>query len=175
MLSILFAQYGTIADIEIVWTLIAASGLVFSLFNLREAWQDRRALKEAKIGNGRSMIATHAVRNEAARGFIQFIFLTIGLLTMTYADPMNSLVDQPWNIIAISFVFKWGLITSAILIALKSYWSFQLRRKLRERIISNDIAGIKKVDVKGEIVVSPDSNGENKIVATLEGPLDEDE
>lgn len=174
ILSFLAAQYGTISDIEILWTLIAGSGLIFSLYNIREALRDRRAIVESNIGNGRKKIAGHALRNEAARALIQVIFLVIGILTMTYADPATINPDQPWNLTLISIVFRWGLIFSAILISLKSFWSFQLRRELRKDALLLPLTGTAVAEVTGQVTVK-ENGGDNVLTATLEGPIENQE
>jgi hypothetical protein len=86
MISFLAAQYGTVSDVELVWTIIATVGAGFSIYNLRDALKDRAALKRLHNRNGRWLLANFAIRAEAARLAIQLIFLTIGILAMLIVD-----------------------------------------------------------------------------------------
>jgi hypothetical protein len=168
MLNLLAAQYGSISDIEIVWTLIAGIGLAFSIFNVREAFADRAALKLAGVKNGRKMIADEGLLQELARTVIQAIFLTIGLLAMTYPDPPD-VSDRPWNLVLIGIVFRWGLIISASLIMLKSFGAWRLRRRLNDIQAKTLVAGPTTTEVTGQITVTPTDDDSASIVATLEG------
>jgi hypothetical protein len=129
MISFLAAQYGTVSDVELVWTIIATVGAGFSIYNLRDALKDRAALKRLHNRNGRWLLANFAIRAEAARLAIQLIFLTIGILAMLIVDAPDQL-HQPPLIVALGIVFRWGLIVSALLLTLKSYWGYSLRRTL---------------------------------------------
>jgi hypothetical protein len=125
---LLAASYGTVSDIEILWTLIAGAGVVFGIFNLRDAWGDRKELVLANIYNGRRTIANFAVRGEAARMFVQSVFVSIGVLAMLLPDPPST--DVPLKFTIFGAIFRWGLITSAAVILGKSIDSFLVRRKL---------------------------------------------
>lgn len=124
------AAYGTVADIEILFTTMAGVGLVFSIFNIIDAWHDRQALKEAGVVNGRMPLAEVALRVEIARAAVQTIFTTIGLLAMTLPETDNE-VDGPWNVVLTGIVFRWGLITAALLIFFQSIENRRLRQYLR--------------------------------------------
>jgi hypothetical protein len=177
MLSFIAAQYGNVADIEIVWTVIALFGLIFSLFNVREAFIDRKVLRIAGIKNGRKMIADYSLVSEMARASIQLIFLTIGLLAMTYPDPPDSVIDRPWNLVLIGIVFRWGLIISALLISIKSYLAWRLRNELRKNAIAGSpLEYPQKTEVTGTVTVAQnDDNNGSTIVAHLEGDVEKQE
>lgn len=127
ILNIIGAQYGTVSDIEVVWTALAGFGLAFSLFNLRDAWHDYSAL--GVLANGRRGIAVLSIKMEATRTVIQAIFFTIGISAMTIPDAPDQL-HQPTKLIVLSILFRWGLVISAILIFYQSYANYQLRRQL---------------------------------------------
>jgi len=122
---------GYVSDIEILWTLIALGGLVFSIYNIREAFNDVAALKLRKIKNGRMKIAMVGLKAELGRAIIQTIFLAVGILAMNFQDPPVQ-IHEPFKVALFRFVFQWGFILSGLILALKSYWNFQLRRDLME-------------------------------------------
>lgn len=128
VIRLLAAQYGTVSDIEIVWTLIAACGLVFAIFNLNEAFKDWRELGPRL--NGLRQIASLSLKLEATRVVIQSIFVAIGLMAMTLKDPPDQL-DLPWRVVAVTAMFRWGLVTSALLVMYQSFANFQARRVMR--------------------------------------------
>jgi hypothetical protein len=168
MLSFIAAQYGTISDIEVVWTLIALFGLIFSVFNVREALIDRKVLKISGVKNGRKMIADYSLISESARATIQTIFLVVGILAMTLADAIDS-ANAPWNVVLIGVVFRWGLILSASLISLKSFLAWRLRKELRKNIVATPINFPTTTAVTGTVVVAPnDLDNGSTIVAHLE-------
>lgn len=126
---IIAAQYGTISDIEIMFGLIALFGLIFSLYNVREAQEDIGYLRERNIGNGRMKIAVFARRAEIARATIQSIFVMLAIMAMLFPD-QPSLPNEPLKLVIYRFLFVWGLMISAALLSLKSYWNWHLRREL---------------------------------------------
>jgi hypothetical protein len=126
---VLAASYGSVEDIEILWTLIAALGLSFSLYNLREAHKDKVAVEEAKIVNGRAKIAMAVFYSEITRAVKQAVFAVIGILAATLpASP--SISGLPWKVVVASIIIKWGLILASALTAYQSYIAFQLRKDL---------------------------------------------
>lgn len=128
--NLIAAQYGTVSDIEIVWTLIALFGASFALYNWREASADLRALKVAGTKNGRLLLASTNRVMESIRVVVQTIFLTIGLLAMTIPDRPDARLDNRIEITA--FLIRWGIITASGLIAFKSFLAFRLRNELKE-------------------------------------------
>lgn len=119
---------GYVSDIEILWVLIALAGLIFSLFNLRESIIDIRELRVRRITNGRKKIAITGFKAEIGRVIIQFIFILIGVMAMTFQDAPQS--HEPFKIALFRFIFQWGLIVSSIILSLKSYWNYILRKDL---------------------------------------------
>lgn len=127
---ILGYHYGTVEDIELVWSFIALIGLVFSVFNLRDSLGDLRFLKRAGVKNGRLSVAKSNLYTELSRTIIQSIFLTIGIMALFLpAPPASSL---PPLQLAIQVAFRWGLVISASLLALNTYLSHNLRKHLTE-------------------------------------------
>lgn len=127
--ALIGAQYGNVSDIEVVWTIIAAIGLAFSIYNLRDAWRDYQAL--GVLANGRRAIAILSLKMEGTRIFIQTLFVAIGIAAMTVQDPPDQL-QRPWNVIVLSTLFRWGLVVAGILIMYQSYANYQVRKKLLE-------------------------------------------
>lgn len=126
----LAVSYGTVSDIEILWTLIALGGMGFGVYNIRDAWLDRKAIISKGTRNGRRRIATFAVRGEAARTYMQTIFALIGVLAMLLPEAPTP--GLPIKLVIFGAVFRWGLITVALVCLLKSIDSWYLRRKLNE-------------------------------------------
>lgn len=150
MLSILAAAYGSVSDIEILWTLIAIIGASFSVYNVREAFKDYRSLKDIDKKNGRGLIARATFKSECARLTIQLIFAAIGILAMFVPETVLP-PDTPFQIVAIGFAIRWGIIFTSILVSLKSYWAYQVRTELNKRLAShNEITDAK---LRGGIVV----------------------
>lgn len=127
-MSWLAAGYGPVADIEIAWTLIALSGVVLSVRNVREALDDLRATSE--ISNGRRPIAVTAMRVEVARLLIQIVFTLIGVLVMSIHDPYPA-STLTWQQAAVDIAARWGLIICSLLVLYQSIENRRLRRFLR--------------------------------------------
>lgn len=124
----LAASYGSVGDIEIMWCIIAACGLVFSLYTLVRATGDRRILIREGIGNGRRKIAAYAVFAEGARAAIQFIFLCIGVIACFL--PQSDTSALPTVQLVEIILIQWGLILSSILLTTKSVLAYILRKKI---------------------------------------------
>jgi hypothetical protein len=127
---LLGAAYGSVSDIEVMWTLIAAVGLAFSLYNMREATSDAATLRERGIANGRRILATTNVLAESARLAKQTIFLLIGIVAMFLPEVANS-ADLPTVQMLAGIFIKWGLIVASLLTTFQSYLGFRARRLLR--------------------------------------------
>lgn len=121
------AAYGSVSDMEIVWTLIAIAGAAFSVYNVRDSLADLSAL--GKRINGRRKVALVALKTEMARLAIQTIFIAIGIAAMTVPEQPDQL-DQPANVAITGMLIRWGLVISGALIAWKSWMVFRLRRQL---------------------------------------------
>jgi hypothetical protein len=121
--------YGTVSDVEILWTLISLAGVIFGAFNLWAAWGDRHALVLSRIFNGRRTVANFAIRGEIARMYVQSVFFTIGVLAMFLPEP-PPVAHLPLQYVIFGAVFRWGFITSAAVILGKSIDSFVTRRKI---------------------------------------------
>lgn len=127
-MSVLVAAYwGRISDIEIAFTLISLGGLWFSFYNLRDAYWDRRAIEGER--NGRAAIAQVAMRVEIARFVILLILASLGITAMTLRE-VPDVIDQPWNLVLIGILFRWGLIFVALLVLYQSVENRRLRQYL---------------------------------------------
>jgi hypothetical protein len=132
-MSFVAAGYGTVADIEIAWTLIAVFGAALSVTNVRDALADLRATGHLRALNGRRTIAVTGLKVEIARLSIQLIFTLIGLLAMLVDDP-PPVTMLPWELAVLGIVFRWGLILSAVLVLYQSIENRRLRQILREHV-----------------------------------------
>lgn len=120
--------FTTVAGIEVIWTLIALAGIGFGVYNLRDALGDRRAIRIMGVANGRKIIADYAVRQELARITIQTIFAITGILVMLLPNPPVDPLDsvRAW----VTFIVRWGFVTSGILLLIQSIDSYNTRHKL---------------------------------------------
>lgn len=125
------ASYGTVSDIEVVWTAIATAGVVFSFYNLRASLQDLRAI--VNLTNGRRVVAKTQMKLEVSRVIIQCIFIAIGILAMLVPEAPDQL-DQPLRYILLGLIFRWGLIISAFLVTYQSYINLRARQDLRHML-----------------------------------------
>lgn len=127
------AAYGSVADIEIVWVLMAVIGVGFSLYNLGGAVGDLRYFKKLKLPpNGRRDVAYSSVIVETARLLILLIFVSIGVIAMFLPElPPN--VDIPRTQLLVGIAVRWGLIVSSALIILQSFVNAAVRKRSNAR------------------------------------------
>jgi len=125
---VLAASYGSVEDIEVLWTLLALIGLIFSIYNTREALRDRTALIESRTNGDRLRIANSIIISEITRVIKQIIFLVIGViaLTLTAAPTTQMNIKQ----ILIGVAIRWGLIIASGLTTYQAFIAFRLRRVL---------------------------------------------
>lgn len=123
------ATYGPVEDIEILWTLVAFVGVIYSLINVREARADWEFVKERKIANGRRVLARVHLISETLRLASLSIFLTIGVLAATIESPPPE--HHPSRIIVTQFLVRWGLIAASIMLVVKSYLAKRVRDELK--------------------------------------------
>lgn len=154
MMSILAAHYGSVEDIEVLWSIIAIVGACFSVYNIREAYRDLRALSYEAARNGRGKFGRLLLKNEIARLIIQLIFLTIGILAMTVTSG-GTPPGTPLNLIILGIIFRWGLITASLLVSLISFWAYQTRREILfhlpdepPKLLDEDVHLVGSVDLK---------------------------
>lgn len=122
------AAYGSVGDIEIMWTLLAASGIILAILGIREARQDGKALRALGIKNGRRLLTRASIWSEYCRLAIQAIFFSIGVYAMWLPQPQN--LDLPIKYRAFNALFTWGIITAEVLLLFKTSLGFYVRRKL---------------------------------------------
>lgn len=127
MIGLLAAAYGSVSDIELLWTLIALVGAGFSLYNVRDALKDYNSL--GADPNGKRELASVAVKTEAGRLVVQCIFVAIGIAAM-FVPEVPAAVEQPLSIEIVGFLVRWGIIASSVILTWKSYLVWRLRRTL---------------------------------------------
>lgn len=125
----LSATYGTVSDIELVWTIIALVGLGFGAFNLNDALGDLDALNQLGIQNGRRIVAKFAIRQEIMRMTMQTIFAAIGILAMLLPEPPSAPLTTVQAFIG--FCIRWGLIVSSAIVLTKSVDGYVTRHRLQ--------------------------------------------
>lgn len=125
----LAATYGTIEDIEILWTLLAMGGLGLASVLLYSAYGDYRAVKRQGIRNGRRVLAVLAVQTETLRAVIQAIFLAIGVAAMFVPSPVG---DRPHSAVVVGILIRWGLIVASVCLSYKSYLTWRARKRILE-------------------------------------------
>lgn len=123
------ANYGPVADIEIVWTVVAFVGLIYSILNVRDAQIDLEVLESAGVKNGRRTLARYQLEAEVLRSIMQTIFLSIGIAAMSLPAAPDSL-DLPTTQLVIQVLITYGLIVSSVLLSIKSYLGYRVRRIL---------------------------------------------
>jgi hypothetical protein len=133
----LFAQYGTVSDIEILWLVVASIGALFAGWNALDAHKDCKALDLANIHNGRRLVARATRAQDALRFCVHLIFVSIGIMACILSDPPDRL-EQPWQNVVIQVLVTWGLITAAVILmigtAIGRYSRYELlREERRER------------------------------------------
>lgn len=126
-MSILQASYGTVGDIEILWTLIALIGVLFSLYNVKNARTDVKAVKGLPA-NGRGLIAKAQLAVESIRIGVQAFFLSIGIYVMFLPQPPTDV--QPLHITIFQSLFTWGMILSSVGLTVQSIVNSYVRRRL---------------------------------------------
>lgn len=152
---ILGYQIGTVSELEVVWVMVAAVGFIFSIVNFRESIGDIRALylppgikrqwsmldlfvanygkgppRRTPLTNGRYPIAWSSARVESARLLIQLIFLSIGVAAMTVPDIEFDALSLHYQIV--SLMFRWGLMTSSLLVTLQSIENRRMRANVHQ-------------------------------------------
>jgi hypothetical protein len=125
---LLAASYGTVEDIEVLWCLLAAAGLIFSIKNVRDSLGDLRAVDERRISNGRRVLAKLSVQTELIRAIIQAMFLVAGIAATTVASPPNTAL--PLKVVILSAFVRWCFIASSALLSLKGYLVYKARKSL---------------------------------------------
>ena len=121
----LAAGYGTVSDIEILWTAIALCGFVFAGLNARGSWDDWKALRNIGSTNGIWYLAKAAIVTELGRAYLQLIFIYLGIYAMTLPDPPPQNNYDVWQAIA-----RWGFTTGAMSVAGKTIYVWYVRKKL---------------------------------------------
>ena len=122
------AAYGTVEDIEVLWTISSLVGLIFSILVFRAAVGDWKFLKLHNIFNGRRVTAKIAVLGEGTRAIKQMIFLAIGIIALLLPSPPH--VDLS-SIQSIAGIFvRWGLICASLLTTYQSFLVYSLRKHL---------------------------------------------
>lgn len=150
VINLFLAHYGSVGDIEILFTVLASVGAAFSIFSTVEAIRDYGAITSAGISNGRRLLAWTSVHSETARLIIQLIFLTLGVLAM-FLPEVPPQIHLPTLQFVFGEVFRWGLITASGLLMYKSILSHVVRQHLRrERLEKQAVYEREMDDIRDE-------------------------
>lgn len=124
------AAYGTVSDIEIMWTLISAVGFLLASYSAMDAHREYRMFKELGSSNGLGILAKSWRLTAVVSLVVQAIFTSIGIISMTIPEaPPGS---TPWNITFAGFLVRWGLITASLLLTFREAVIMNRRRQFRE-------------------------------------------
>lgn len=134
--NLVAATYGSVSDIEIVWTFIAFLGFIFAVHNWKEARKDLVALREANIKNGRVIVARGAYWSELGRMIVQGIFVSIGSISLSITSPPPG--QAPLIIDIATALVRWGLIVGAVILTSQSFLVYQTRKELNQQLGNND-------------------------------------
>jgi len=104
----------TIQSTELLWTLVAIPGLLLWVSNRMRAQASLQATKRLDIGNGRRAFARFAVRETTVWAFIEFVFVAIGVVSMTRetnpdANTLSSLVIVAGLILSSAMITALGV------------------------------------------------------------------
>jgi hypothetical protein len=125
-----FGSVDEIWVVEILWSVAAAIGLAFSLYNFYQTFLDFRALKERGIENGRRLLAKSSVVLEGLRSLIQFGFLFVGVWAMVFIPKLQ--VPLPTNYAIYAYASRYIFLASAILLTVKTLVAWYTRKQILE-------------------------------------------
>lgn len=116
--------------LELAWTAIASTGALFALLNVADARIDLGVVEhERRNGPAKAIFAWGSIVTESIRVLIHTVFVTIGVLAMLLAEPPAQ--QLPTKIRVFTLVFKWGLLSVAILATSQSVVLWWMRQRLR--------------------------------------------
>ncbi|HEX5164230.1 MAG TPA: hypothetical protein VFV93_02440 [Thermomicrobiales bacterium] len=126
---------GAASPLEISWTVIAAAGLLFSVWLMAAGWMDLEAVQQgiravpprARIWGPRWWVALSAVVANASLCLVWLGFILIGLIAMRFPPP------PPTTEQAISNMWVgWVLIGMEALLATVQGWQLFVRERVNE-------------------------------------------
>ena len=98
----------------IIWTILAAIGLILNLIWLIETWGDNGNLLRSGVRDGDPVIVSRAaIRNAVGRVLIKVLFLAIGLESA--AAEMGAAIPR------FSDIFSWEFIIAILVLTFLSY------------------------------------------------------
>lgn len=151
------AAYGSVSDIEILWTLIAVVGMVYSLINFRESWLDWKLLRKIRGYDARRIVACSAMQAEGIRAAIQGFYITIGVYAMFI--PETPTAHLPLRYVIFGALFRWGFVISSLLLTYKSYLGARLRKKVYNHYNFANSLSSESSAQEDRALELPDSNG----------------
>ncbi|MDQ3539963.1 MAG: hypothetical protein M3440_04685 [Chloroflexota bacterium] len=146
--------YGTATLPEIVWSLIAAVGLVVSILAVGYALQTLHYLQAVGVNGAREKWARNNVRSESIRLAIHSISMIIGIAAMS-SLPINPDVPIP----PLSAILSFGLILISLLIVVSSI----TEKRTRDDIVAAMVAEERRL---AAIIPSAIEAAASQIIAT---------
>lgn len=121
------AAYGSVSDIEIVWSVLSLIGMLFAGGNFFYAHRNMVALERQGIVNGRHILARLFRATAAMRFSVQTIFLTIGVLAATSPELTTPV---PIHATITGAVIRWGLILASGILVFREIIEAAARKRL---------------------------------------------
>lgn len=116
----------TVTWLELGWTLAALVGLVFAVWMLRDARDDRRYLRASGLNGSRLLVANGAIRWEWIRAIKMGLFLVVGLGALARVNPPQAL--SPATLLYSAL---------ALYVPLSNVWGSVRDRRDRGRLLEN--------------------------------------
>jgi hypothetical protein len=139
LVGLLAATYGTVSDIEIIFLCITTFGIIFSLANVKNMWNDKQALLSVPEDERDDLywakveLANTAFTAELLRFFMQALLFTLAAFSATIAEPPSQ-IHLPLKLVLFGTIFRWGLTFVAGALAFTSYLTKKTRRVVQNRL-----------------------------------------
>lgn len=116
-----------VEPIEVIWTIIALFGFIFSIFNAIGAQQDLRTYSGSGKNGFGLVLLSGARTNEVLRSIALFSLLTVGFFALGHQPQVARTPEVTPFVIA----FQASFFTCSVILVTKSVLAFRLRIKLK--------------------------------------------
>lgn len=140
----------TVQFTELLWTIVALPGLLLWLSNRQRARASLQAAKRLAIGNGRRAFARFSVRETTVWAFVEFVFVIIGVVSMTYESNPDS------NTLSSLVIVAGLIVASAMITALGVEWRRVDRELVRTAVAQMTAAQGAREDSQSAVAVAQD-------------------